>query len=211
MELLMAAKKSTAKPSKASPTRATKATKATTPAAAMATKPAKAKAATGLNAKPKVEPSASSAGLGEGSKAPAFSLPDETGTIVSSASLTGKPYVIYFYPKDDTPGCTKEACDFRDNLKAFNSAKVRVFGVSPDDPKRHAKFKEKYGLNFTLLSDVDKTLIGAYGIWIKKLNYGREYMGVQRSTFLVDKSGKIAKAWNGVRVPGHVEAVLGAL
>jgi len=211
MELLMAAKKSTAKPSKASPARGTKAPKAPTPAAAMATKPAKAKAATGLNAKPKVEPSASSAGLGEGSKAPAFSLPDETGTIVSSASLTGKPYVIYFYPKDDTPGCTKEACDFRDNLKAFNSAKVRVFGVSPDDPKRHAKFKEKYGLNFTLLSDVDKTLIGAYGIWIKKLNYGREYMGVQRSTFLVDKSGKIAKAWNGVRVPGHVEAVLGAL
>ena len=211
MELLMAAKKSTAKPSKASPARGTKAPKAPTPAAAMATKPAKAKAATGLNAKPKVEPSASSAGLGEGSKAPAFSLPDETGTIVSSASLTGKPYVIYFYPKDDTPGCTKEACDFRDNLKAFNSAKVRVFGVSPDDPKRHAKFKEKYGLNFTLLSDVDKTLIGAYGIWIKKLNYGREYMGVQRSTFLVDKSGKIAKAWNGVRVPGHVEVVLGAL
>ena len=211
MELLMAAKKSTAKPSKASPARGTKAPKAPTPAAAMATKPAKAKAATGLNAKPKVEPSASSAGLGEGSKAPAFSLPDETGTIVSSASLTGKPYVIYFYPKDDTPGCTKEACDFRDNLKAFNSAKVRVFGVSPDDPKRHAKFKEKYGLNFTLLSDVDKTLIGAYGIWIKKLNYGREYMGVQRSTFIVDKAGKIAKAWNGVRVPGHVEAVLAAL
>ena len=110
--------------------------------------------------------------------------------------------MIYFYPKDDTPGCTKEACDFRDNLKAFNSAKVRVLGVSPDDPKRHAKFKEKYGLNFTLLSDVDKTLIGAYGIWIKKLNYGREYMGVQRSTFIVDKTGKIAKAWNGVRVPG---------
>ena len=131
--------------------------------------------------------------------------------MVSSGSLAGKPYVIYFYPKDDTPGCTKEACDFRDNLKAFNNAKVRVLGVSPDDPKRHAKFKEKYGLNFTLLSDVDKTLISAYGIWIKKLNYGREYMGVQRSTFLVDKAGKIAKAWNGVRVPGHVEAVLAAL
>jgi len=158
-----------------------------------------------------VAPVASSASLAEGSKAPAFSLPDETGSVVSSASLAGKPYVIYFYPKDDTPGCTKEACDFRDNIKAFNSAKVRVLGVSPDDPKRHAKFKQKYDLNFTLLSDVDKTLIGAYGIWIKKLNYGREYMGVQRSTFLVDKAGKITKAWNGVRVPGHVEAVLGAL
>ncbi len=151
------------------------------------------------------------AGIAEGDKAPAFSLPDETGATVSSASLAGKPYVIYFYPKDDTPGCTKEACDFRDNLRAFNAAKVRVLGVSPDDSKRHAKFKEKYGLTFTLLSDTEKKLIEAYGIWIKKLNYGREYMGVQRSTFLVDKGGKVAKAWNGVRVPGHVEAVLASL
>ena len=142
---------------------------------------------------------------------PEFSLPNQDGKTVSLKDFAGKWLVVYVYPKDDTPGCTKEACDFRDNLKAFNSAKVRVLGVSPDDPKRHAKFKAKYGLNFTLLSDVDKTLISAYGIWIKKLNYGREYMGVQRSTFIVDKSGKIAKSWNGVRVPGHVEAVLGAL
>jgi peroxiredoxin Q/BCP len=212
MELLMAAKKSTAKPSSPSKVSPTNASKAKTPMASKATptttRPAKAKLAP--PAKAKSEPSVSSAGLAEGSKAPAFSLPDETGTVVSSASLAGKPYVIYFYPKDDTPGCTKEACDFRDNLKAFNSAKVRVLGVSPDPPQRHAKFKEKYGLNFTLLSDVEKTLISAYGIWIKKLNYGREYLGVQRSTFIIDKSGKIAKAWNGVRVPGHVEAVLGA-
>ncbi|MEO6602926.1 MAG: thioredoxin-dependent thiol peroxidase [Polyangiaceae bacterium] len=150
-------------------------------------------------------------GLAEGDAGPSFALPDETGAIVSSASLSGKPYVIYFYPKDDTPGCTKEACDFRDNLRAFNSHKVRVFGVSPDDPKRHAKFKEKYGLTFTLLSDTEKHLISAYGIWIKKLNYGREYMGVQRSTFIIDKTGKIAKAWHGVRVPGHVDAVLASL
>ncbi len=166
------------------------------------------KAAAPSNAPAKSE---GSAGLAEGDKAPAFSLPDESGAIVSSASLSGKPYVIYFYPKDDTPGCTKEACDFRDNLRAFNAQKVRVLGVSPDDPKRHAKFKEKYGLTFTLLSDTEKQLIGAYGIWIKKLNYGREYMGVQRSTFLIDKAGKIAKAWHGVRVPGHVEAVLASL
>lgn len=152
-----------------------------------------------------------SAGVTAGEKAPAFSLPDESGALVSSASLAGKPYVIYFYPKDDTPGCTKEACDFRDNLGAFNASKVRVLGVSPDDSKRHAKFKEKYGLTFTLLSDTEKKLIEAYGVWIKKLNYGREYMGVQRSTFLVDKTGKVVKAWNGVRVPGHVEAVLAAL
>jgi thioredoxin-dependent peroxiredoxin len=209
MELRMAATKSKVKPT--TPTKASApkiALKAKAPVTAVAKK-VTGKLATA--AKPITGPEAPSVSLAEGSKAPPFSLPDETGTNVSSASLAGKPYVIYFYPKDDTPGCTKEACDFRDNLKAFNSAKVRVLGVSPDDPKRHAKFKEKYGLNFTLLSDVDKTLIGAYGIWIKKLNYGREYMGVQRSTFLVDKSGKIAKCWNGVRVPGHVEAVLAAL
>jgi peroxiredoxin Q/BCP len=204
MELRMAAKKINAK---------TSAHRNAAPAKAVKTAPKVAKQIPAKKAAPAkaVPASAPSIGLAQGSKAPAFSLPDESGAIVSSASLAGKPYVIYFYPKDDTPGCTKEACDFRDNLKAFNSAKVRVLGVSPDDPKRHAKFKEKYGLNFTLLSDVDKTLIGAYGIWIKKLNYGREYMGVQRSTFIIDKTGKIAKSWNGVRVPGHVEAVLAAL
>ncbi len=186
---------------------ATKPTAKNSASAKAVAKP-KPKAAAVAQALPK---SAASAGLAEGDKAPAFSLPDENGALVSSASLAGKPYVIYFYPKDDTPGCTKEACDFRDNLRAFNSQKVRVLGVSPDDPKRHAKFKEKYGLTFTLLSDTEKQLIGVYGIWIKKLNYGREYMGVQRSTFLIDKSGKIAKAWHGVRVPGHVEAVLASL
>ena len=176
------------------------------PAKAGATKKVTAKAAAR-----KAAPKAAAGGIAEGDKAPSFSLPDETGATVSSASLTGKPYVIYFYPKDDTPGCTKEACDFRDNLRAFNAAKVRVLGVSPDDTKRHAKFKEKYGLTFTLLSDTEKKLIEAYGVWIKKLNYGREYMGVQRSTFVVDKSGKVVKAWHGVRVPGHVEAVLASL
>ena len=211
----MAAKKSSAKVSAKS-----KVTVAKQPAKqAAAVKPAK-KAALGKAAKaapPAKKVAASKAGtgsanvVGEGSKAPSFSLPDETGAVVSSASLAGKPYVLYFYPKDDTPGCTKEACDFRDNLRAFNARKVRVLGVSPDDSKRHAKFKEKYGLTFTLLSDTEKSLIEAYGIWVKKLNYGREYMGVQRSTFLIDKDGKVAKAWHGVRVPGHVEAVLASL
>jgi peroxiredoxin Q/BCP len=214
----MAAKKNTAKVSSKSKPLAEPAKKAKPKAAAkpaakaekptLKTKKNAPKAAAKLAPKASV---ASSDGIAEGSKAPAFSLPDETGAIVSSASLSGKPYVLYFYPKDDTPGCTKEACDFRDNSRAFDTQKVRVIGVSPDDPKRHAKFKEKYGLNFTLLSDADKSLIGAYGVWIKKLNYGREYMGVQRSTFIVDKSGKIAKAWHGVRVPGHVDAVLAAL
>jgi peroxiredoxin Q/BCP len=213
----MAAKKSKAKPSTPSKAPPTKAVKAKASTAGQVTKKAQAKPAAVRESKPapvpmaKPETAAASAGLAEGSKAPPFSLPDETGAVVSSASLAGKPYVIYFYPKDDTPGCTKEACDFRDNFKAFNTAKVRVLGVSPDDSTRHAKFKQKYGLNFSLLSDVDKTLIRAYGIWIKKLNYGREYMGVQRSTFIVDKAGNIAKSWHGVRVPGHVEAVLAAL
>jgi len=173
-------------------------------------KPAAAKA-TSVAKKAAPATAKAAAAVGEGSKAPAFSLPDETGALLSSSSLAGKPYVLYFYPKDDTPGCTKEACDFRDNLARFNAAKVRVVGVSPDDAKRHAKFKEKYGLTFSLLSDTEKTLIGAYGVWVKKSNYGREYMGVQRSTFLVDKGGTIVKAWHGVRVPGHVEAVLASL
>jgi peroxiredoxin Q/BCP len=199
MERPMAAKKSKAKLTVTAKKGTAK------PAAPKTAAPAAAKASA-KSAAPK-----KTAGVAEGDKAPAFSLPDETGATVSSTNLAGKPYVIYFYPKDDTPGCTKEACDFRDNLRAFNAAKVRVLGVSPDDSKRHAKFKEKYGLTFTLLSDTEKKLIEAYGIWIKKLNYGREYMGVQRSTFLVDKSGKVVKAWNGVRVPGHVEAVLASL
>jgi thioredoxin-dependent peroxiredoxin len=200
----MAAQKTKAKPN--SPN------KKLTPKAAKAKPPAPvARTVVRARANPAKAPASPSAKLAEGSKAPAFSLTDEAGAMVSSASLAGKPYLIYFYPKDDTPGCTQEACDFQASLEAFNVAKVRVIGVSPDDPKRHAKFKEKYGLTFTLLSDTEKTLIDAYGVWVKKLNYGREYMGVQRSTFLVDKSGKIAKAWHGVRVPGHVAAVLAAL
>ena len=208
MEHRMAAKKTSAKTSKtAKPSPSKKAPAANKAPAAKTAAPKLAVKA----AKPAAAPSDAKSGLAEGSKAPSFSLPDETGALVSSQSLAGKPYVIYFYPKDDTPGCTKEACDFRDNLRAFNTQKVRVLGVSPDSPKTHAKFKEKYGLTFTLLSDSEKSLIEAYGIWIKKLNYGREYMGVQRSTFIVDKTGKIVKSWLGVRVPGHVEAVLAAL
>jgi peroxiredoxin Q/BCP len=206
----MAAKKTTAKAASKTNLPAAKSApkKSPTTKAGAPSKASSAKRAPVKGAPPKRTPVAGE--IVEGSRAPSFSLPDETGATVTSASLAGKPYVLYFYPKDDTPGCTKEACDFRDNLRAFNAQKVRVIGVSPDDPKRHAKFKEKYGLTFTLLSDAEKTLITAYGVWVKKLNYGREYMGVQRSTFFIDKSGKVAKAWHGVRVPGHVEAVLQA-
>ena len=140
--------------------------------------------------------------------APAFELSDEKGETVSSSSLAGKPYLLYFYPKDDTPGCTKEACDIRDNFGRFGKQGLRVLGVSPDSSKSHAKFGNKYGLPFTLLSDPDKTLAQAYGVWGPKKNYGKEYMGIIRSSFLIGADGKIKKAYRGVRVDGHVDAVL---
>lgn len=149
--------------------------------------------------------------LDVGDTAPSFVLQDETGTLVSSESLSGSPYVLYFYPRDDTPGCTLQACGFRDSLPRFAAKGVRVLGVSPDAPDAHARFKKKHGLTFTLLSDPHKTLAKAYGVWVQKLNYGREYMGVERSTFVVDRRGTIRKLWRAVRVPGHVDTVLDAV
>lgn len=143
-----------------------------------------------------------------GKKAPAFKLEDQSGNVVSSSSLEGKPYVLYFYPKDDTPGCTKESCDFRDGEGNFRRAGVTVLGVSPDSAKSHAGFAKKYNLPFTLLSDPEKKLAGAYGTWALKKNYGREYWGIVRSTFLIGADGKIKKEWRGVKVGGHVDAVL---
>jgi peroxiredoxin Q/BCP len=143
-------------------------------------------------------------------RAPAFSLPDQDGKACSSSELKGAPYVLYFYPKDDTPGCTREACGFRDDVKAFNRAGVRVIGVSPDSPASHRRFREKYGLTFTLLSDEERSLAKGYGSWVKKQNYGRQYMGIERSTFLVDAKGTVKKAWRSVKVDGHVGKVLDA-
>jgi thioredoxin-dependent peroxiredoxin len=143
-----------------------------------------------------------------GRAAPAFDLLDDKGEQVSSSSLAGKPYLLYFYPKDDTPGCTKEACDIRDNFGRFGQQGLRVLGVSPDSEQSHAKFGKKYGLPFTLLSDPDKELAKAYGVWGPKKNYGKEYMGIIRSSFLVGADGMIKKAYRGVRVDGHVDAVL---
>ncbi len=145
-----------------------------------------------------------------GGRAPAFALPDQTGATVRSSDLNGHPYVLYFYPKDNTPGCTNEACGFRDAHPDFSRLGVRVFGVSADSSRSHAGFVEKFELPFTLLSDPNKELIDTYGCWVKKHNYGREYMGIERSTFLVDASGVIADAWRSVKVNGHVEAVLEA-
>jgi peroxiredoxin Q/BCP len=147
-------------------------------------------------------------GVAAGDVAPSFVLKDHSGNLVSSESLRGSPYLLYFYPKDDTPGCTVEACGFRDSAPRFSAKGVRVLGVSPDSPETHARFRKKYGLTFPLLSDPEKTLAKAYGVWVKKLNYGREYMGVERSTFFVDRGGVVRKAWRRVRVPGHVDEVV---
>jgi len=154
---------------------------------------------------------AAKGGVEVGSRAPSFTLKDQAGKTIESASLAGAPYVLYFYPKDDTTGCTKEACGFRDSFKGFGKSKARILGVSPDSEASHERFAKKYGLPFTLLSDPDKTLANAYGVWAKKLNYGREYMGILRSTFVVDAKGNVAKAYRGVRVDGHVAAVLEAV
>lgn len=146
-----------------------------------------------------------------GDAAPAFELEADGGGTVSSRELAKKPYVVYFYPKDNTPGCTQEACDFRDNIARIEAAGVRVFGVSKDSVKSHDGFKAKFALPFTLLSDPDKSLHLAYGAWGAKKMYGKEVEGTIRSTFLVDKAGRIAAAWPKVSVKGHVDKVLEAI
>ena len=170
--------------------------------------PAKNARATSESATEAALESTANARVDVGDAAPSFVLKDDTGAVVSSETLRGSPYVLYFYPKDDTPGCTLEACGFRDSLPRFNAKGVRVIGVSPDSPEAHTKFKKKYDLSFPLLSDPEKTLAQAYGVWVKKQNYGREYMGVERSTFVIDKHGTVEQVWRGVKVPGHVDAVL---
>jgi peroxiredoxin Q/BCP len=143
--------------------------------------------------------------------APAFSLADETGKIRTLEEFAGRPLVLYFYPKDDTPGCTKEACSFRDDYHVYEEAGVTILGVSPDSPKSHAKFKEKFNLPFSLLADVDHTLADAYGVWGRKKFMGREYDGIFRSTFLIAPDGKIRKIFPDVKPEGHSAEVLAAL
>ena len=146
-----------------------------------------------------------------GSTAPGFNLKTESGKTVSSASLKGQRFVLYFYPKDDTPGCTKEACSFRDNLPAFNKLKVPVFGISADDEKAHGKFVTKYQLNFSLLADPEHKTCDAFGTWVEKSMYGKKYFGIQRSTFIISDKGKIEHAWEKVSPDGHAEEVLAFL
>lgn len=146
--------------------------------------------------------------LKEGQKAPDFTLDDDQSLKVSLKDFRGKDVVLYFYPKDMTPGCTQEACDFRDNWSAVKKTGAVVLGVSADPVKKHGAFKEKYKLPFTLLSDESKKMIKAYGVWKKKKFMGREFMGIVRSTFLIDKTGKIRKIWSPVSVKDHVKEVL---
>jgi thioredoxin-dependent peroxiredoxin len=149
--------------------------------------------------------------LTEGSKAPDFALPGSNGRQVNLSDYKGKSVVLYFYPKDDTPGCTKEACFFRDNMPKFQDLDAVVLGVSKDPLDSHADFVKKYGLNFTLLSDEDLTVNNLYGTWVEKENYGRKYWGTERSTFVIGPDGKIKKIFRKVRVDGHEAEVLQAL
>ena len=149
--------------------------------------------------------------LDRGAKAPPFTLPDQDGRPVSLADFSGRKLIVYFYPADDTPGCTKEACQFNDNLHAFERAGVPVLGISPDDPASHVRFRDKYGLRFPLLSDVDHQVMEAYGAWGEKTLYGNTVVGVLRSTFLIDERGRIERAWYNVKADGHAAKVLAEL
>ena len=143
-----------------------------------------------------------------GKKAPDFELPASNGETVKLSDYRGKNVVVYFYPKDMTPGCTTEACDFRDHHKSFEELDAVILGISPDPVNRHEKFIEKYDLPFLLLADEAHKVAEDYGVWVLKKNFGKEYMGIERSTFVVDKEGNIAKEWRKVRVKGHVEEAL---
>lgn len=149
--------------------------------------------------------------LTEGVKAPNFKLPQAGGGEFSLAAQKGRVAVIYFYPKDDTSGCTREAVDFTAKVPDFEALGAVIAGISPDSMKAHEKFRDKHGLAVTLLADADKKVIEAYGVWKEKKMYGRAYMGVERSTFLIGPDGKIARIWRGVKVAGHADEVLEAV
>jgi peroxiredoxin Q/BCP len=149
--------------------------------------------------------------LKEGSKAPAIKLETDGGTKFSLADLKGKNVVVYFYPKSDTPGCTTEACEFRDAFPNFGQLDAEIVGISPDPVAAQAKFKAKYKLPFTILADVDHAAAEAYGVWVEKSMYGKKYMGVERSTFVIGKDGKIAKVFRKVKPAGHAAEVAAAL
>jgi peroxiredoxin Q/BCP len=149
--------------------------------------------------------------LTEGARAPEFTLPGGDGTTVALSGFKGRKVVLYFYPKDDTPGCTREACSFQEHRVAVGKKGAVVIGVSPDSPASHGKFAQKYGLSFPLLSDEDRKVAKLYGVWKKKSLYGKTYMGVERSTFIIDERGIIVRIFRKVKVDGHTEDVLNSL
>jgi peroxiredoxin Q/BCP len=151
-----------------------------------------------------------SGGPAVGDRAPDFTMPTDGGGTIKLSDLKGKAVVLYFYPKDDTTGCTKEACGFNDTLPNFSKLKAEIIGVSRDSVASHDKFKKKYGLKFRLASDADGKVSDAYGTWVEKSMYGRKYMGVERTTVPVDRDGRIARIWPKVKVPGHAAEVLAA-
>lgn len=146
--------------------------------------------------------------LSVGDPAPDFQLPSDTEGTVRLADLKGQKFILYFYPKDLTPGCTKQACDFRDHLETIDKAGYKVYGVSPDPVERHAKFREKHDLNFPLLADEDHAVAEAFGVWREKKNYGKTYLGIVRSTFFIDAEGTIEDIHDNVRATGHVERLV---
>jgi peroxiredoxin Q/BCP len=147
----------------------------------------------------------------KGKPAPDFTLPSDQDGDVTLSALRGRRVILYFYPKDDTSGCTAQACELRDELPRFEGVDAVVLGVSPDPVASHRKFREKYGLNFPLLADEDHRVAEAYGVWKEKSMYGRKYMGIERSTFLIDEKGVVTEAWRKVKPKGHAELVAGAL
>jgi peroxiredoxin Q/BCP len=149
--------------------------------------------------------------LSVGAKAPAFSVPDQTGKTISLDDFAGETVILYFYPKDDTPGCTTEACSFRDSHDLLLERGLHVLGISPDDVKSHAKFAEKFKLPFPLLADEGHKIAEAYGVWVEKSMYGRKYMGVERTTFVIDGAGKIAAIHRKVKPAEHVDDLMASL
>ncbi|HEX6627152.1 MAG TPA: peroxiredoxin [Gemmatimonadaceae bacterium] len=159
-----------------------------------------------------IKKSATASGsIKEGDMLPRFSLPADDGSVVTNESLKGRKTVLYFYPKDDTSGCTKEACDFRDSFPRFGQTNARIIGVSPDSVESHRKFKTKYELPFQLLADEQRQLANAFGVWKEKSMYGRKFMGIERTTVIVDADGRVARIFPKVSVPGHVGRVEEAL
>ena len=208
----MAKKKAKTQKKKKAPAKKKAAKKASPKKAAKKSVPAKKAPPPGKKEEaPRLMPAAtpsSGVSLRTGQKAPVFSLLADTGETVSLESLKGKKIVLYFYPKDDTPGCTLEACNFRDSFSRLQTAGAVVLGVSKDSVELHKKFKFKYSLPFPLLADVKGEMIQDYGVWKEKSMYGRTYMGIERTTFLIDGEGKIRKIYPKVKVPGHVDEVL---